>query len=42
MIYFHALGDRTVPAKPDRSFFVGLNKEQAWFLQGIVLYEVCV
>ena len=30
MIYFHAFGNRTVPAKLDRSFFVGLSKEQAW------------
>jgi hypothetical protein len=42
MIYFDAFGNRTVPAKLDRSFFVGLSKEQAWSLQGIVLYEVCV
>jgi hypothetical protein len=42
MIFLRAFGDRTVPAKLDRSFFVGLSKEQAWSLQGIVLYEVCV
>jgi len=39
MISFHAFGDGTVPSKPDHTFFVGLSKEQAWFLQGIVLYE---
>jgi len=42
MIYFHAFGDRSVPAKLDRSFLVGLSKEQAWFLHCIVLCEVCV
>ena len=42
MIYVHAFGDRTVAAKLDRSFLVGLSKEQAWFLHGIFLYEVCV
>ena len=42
MIYFDAFGNRTVAAKLDRSFFVGLSNEQAWSLQGIVLYEVCV
>ena len=42
MIYFDAFGNRTVPAKLDRSFFVGLSEEQAWSLQGIVLHDVCV